>query len=92
MVDDTFGILEVVRCIANQWKDIQTLVLFLFFLGIYTWVTMGRINNMAIVLLFSACAGSNECTTDGHPWEPAYRTMHNGTQPHLHNVTSQLLA
>ena len=63
--------------------------LILILLGyLYMGHNMGRINNMAIVLLFSACAGSNECTTDGHHWEPAYRTMHNGTQPHLHNVTS----
>ena len=39
---------------------------------------------MAIVLLFSACAGSNERTTDGHYWELAYWTMHNGTIHSLH--------
>ena len=35
------------------------------------------------------CAGSNERTTDGHYWELAYWTMHNCTQFHLYNVTSQ---
>ena len=30
------------------------------------------------------CAGSNERTTDGHNWELAYWTMHNGTIHSLH--------
>ena len=60
------------------------------FLG-YLYMGHSCINNMAIVLLFSACAGSNECTTDGHYWELAYWTMHNCTQFHLYNVTSHSL-